>query len=101
VLDHFINILRDSRSLYEIQLAQQDGRIFVTASLDKTSSQRYEFREFYERCMGEDGNPTAWFYFVEYLNLIADLVQGRNKITEMGLCAVYTLDLLGDLFERE
>lgn len=28
-------------------------------------------------------NPSAWHYFVEYLNLIADLAQGRNKITEM------------------
>ena len=101
VLDHFINTLRDSRSLYEIQLIQQEGRIYVAASLDKISSQRYEFKEFYERCTGEEGNTTAWFYFVEYLNLIADLVQGRNKITEVGLCSIYTLELLGDLFERE
>lgn len=26
-------------------------------------------------------NQSAWYYFVEYLNLIADLAQGRNKIT--------------------
>ena len=101
VLDHFINALRDSRSLYEIQLIQQEGRIYVAASLDKISSQRYEFKEFYEQCTGEEGNTTAWSYFVEYLNLIADLVQGRNKITEVGLCTIYTLELLGDLFERE
>jgi hypothetical protein len=81
ILDHFINVLRDSRSLYEIQLLQQDGKILVAASLDKTSAQRFEFREFYDRCMEE--NPSAWHYFVEYLNLIADLAQGRNKITEM------------------
>lgn len=48
-----------------------------------------------------ESNPTAWLYFVEYLNLIADLAQGRNKITEMELSLTYTLQLLGDLFEHE
>ncbi len=46
-------------------------------------------------------NPSAWYYFVEYLNLIADLAQGRNKITEEELSVTYNLQLLGDLFERE
>jgi hypothetical protein len=99
ILDHFINVLRDSRSLYEVQLLQQDGKILVTASLDKTSAQRFEFREFYDRCMQD--NPSAWYYFVEYLNLIADLAQGRNRITEEELSVTYNLQLLGDLFERE
>lgn len=96
ILDHFINVLRDSRSLYEVQLLQQDGKILVTASLDKTSAQRYEFKEFYDRCMQD--NPSAWYYFVEYLNLIADLAQGRNRITEEELSVTYNLQLLGDLF---
>lgn len=43
-------------------------------------------------------NPSAWYYFVEYLNLIADLAQGRNRITEEELSATYNLQLLGDLF---
>lgn len=38
---------------------------------------------------------------MEYLNLIADLAQGRNKITEIELSKVYTLKILGDLFENE
>jgi hypothetical protein len=96
ILDHFIKVLRDSHSLYEIHLLEDGGRIVVGASLDKSSSQQYEFREFYERCMEE--NQSAWLYFVEYLNLIADLAQGRNKITEMELSLTYTLQLLGDLF---
>lgn len=67
--------------------------------MDKTSTQRYEFREFYEKCKEE--NESAWLYFVEYLNLIADLAQGRNKVTEMELSTIYSLQLLGDLFENE
>jgi hypothetical protein len=51
----------------------------IQASLDKTSSQNYEFKDFYSQSM--EHNRSAWYYFVEYLNLIADLAQGRNKIT--------------------
>lgn len=99
ILDHFIKVLRDSHSLYEVQLLENDGKIIVSASLDKTSTKRYVFRDFYDKCIAE--NPSAWHYFVEYLNLIADLAQGRNKITEMELSLTYTLQLLGDLFENE
>ena len=98
ILDHFIKVLKESHSLYEIQLIQEEGRIVVGASLDKSSTQRYEFREFYEKCREE--NESTWLYFVEYLNLIADLVQGRNKVTEIELSTVYSLQLLGDLFEN-
>ena len=45
-------------------------------------------------------NQSAWDYFVEYLNLTADLVQGRNKITEEEITKLFSLDLLGDLFEH-
>lgn len=38
---------------------------------------------------------------MEYLNLIADLAQGRNKVTEQELCRIFTLPLLAELFERE
>jgi hypothetical protein len=58
---------------------EEDGKIMIRASLDKTSSEIYEFESFYEKCI--EHNSSAWHYFVEYLNLIADLAQGRNKIT--------------------
>ena len=38
------------------------------------------FPDFYKICNEE--YPTAWEYFVSYLNLIADMVQGRNKTVE-------------------
>jgi hypothetical protein len=67
--------------------------------LDKSNVSHLPFKDFYEQC--QEKNPSAWEYFVEYLNLIADLAQGRNKITEIELSKVYTLKILGDLFENE
>lgn len=63
-----------------MQIAEEDGRIIVIASLDKSSGARLPFSEFHR--LACDKYPSAWDYFVEYLNLIADLAQGRNKITE-------------------
>jgi hypothetical protein len=31
--------------------------------------------------MKEDKYHAVWEYFVEYLNLVADMTQGRNKVT--------------------
>ena len=56
------------------------------------------FAEFYSQTQSE--NPSAWLYFVEYLNLMADLTQGRNKITEDEVAKIFSLDALGDLFEN-
>ena len=56
------------------------------------------FEDYYKICKEE--YITAWDYFVEYLNLTADLVQGRNKITEEEITKLFSLDLLGDLFEH-
>ena len=97
ILDHFIKVLQEARSPLEIRLQGEEQAITVVASLDKTTSASYGFAEFYEKCQQE--NPSAWEYFVEYLNLIADLVQGRNKVTEMDISGTYSLKLLGDLFE--
>ena len=37
---------------------------------------------------------------MEYLNLIADLTKGRNKIVESYMETMFTLDILSDLFEK-
>ena len=60
-----------------MQILQEAGQIYVRGSLDKENVVTLPFKEFREKCM--EVNPTAWDYFVEYLNLIADLAQGRNK----------------------
>lgn len=31
---------------------------------------------------------------------MADLTQGRNKITELEISKIFSLNILGDLFER-
>ena len=75
-----------------MRLAEEDGRIKVIASLDKSSHNTLPFSEFYDLACQQ--YPSAWAYFVEYLNLIADLTQGRNKITELELVDIYTLPIL-------
>lgn len=97
ILDHFIKKLKGTR--YEIEINEQEAQIKITASLDKAQLQTLTFSEFYQQC--QEKYPTAWTYFVEYLNLIADLAQGRNKITEIELSKTFTLRVLGDLFENE
>lgn len=37
---------------------------------------------------------------MEYLNLIADMTKGRNKIVESYMETMFTLDILSDLFEK-
>ena len=66
------------------------------ASLDKNRQIKLPFSEFYAQSQSD--NASAWLYFVEYLNLMADLTQGRNKITEEEVCKVFTIDITGDLF---
>lgn len=56
-----------------------EAGIAVSASLDKSSQRQFSFADFY--AASQSDNPSAWLYFVEYLNLMADLTQGRNKIT--------------------
>ena len=98
ILDYFLKRLQESFSIFEIRLEEEEAGIIVVASLDKVKQQRLLFNEFYAQ--SQEKNPSAWFYFVEYLNLMADLAQGRNKITEQELCKVLSLKLLSDLFEN-
>lgn len=37
IIDHFLNVLRNKKSIYEVQLTLEDGTIMITASLDKIS----------------------------------------------------------------
>jgi hypothetical protein len=79
-VDYFVKKIAND-PVFEVRLEEQDGSIVVKASLDKKDQIVLPFAEFYSRSQEE--NPSAWLYFVEYLNLMADLTQGRNKITEL------------------
>ena len=98
IIDYFHKKLIEVHSQYMIQIERKNDAIVVSASIDKSNYISLSFEEFHEKCSQE--NPSAWGYFVEYLNLIADLVQGRNKITEEEINKLFSLDLLGDLFEH-
>ncbi len=57
-----------------------NNQILIKAAIDKNNTEELPFNEFYHKCKSD--NESAWEYFVEYLNLIADMTQGRNKVTE-------------------
>lgn len=66
-----------------------DNQILIKAAIDKNNIEELPFNEFYNHCKSD--NESAWEYFVEYLNLIADMTQGRNKVTEKELGRELTL----------
>ncbi len=68
--------------LFELILSR-DSQILIKAAIDKNKTEELSFEKFYDRC--KKNNESAWDYFVEYLNLIADMTQGRNKVTEKEL----------------
>ena len=85
--------IQDSGSVYEVKMEKTEEGIIVVASLDKIRQIRLPFADYYAATQSD--NPSAWLYFVEYLNLMADLTQGRNKITEEEVSKIFTLDILG------
>ena len=99
IVDYFLKKMQNNGRVFEVQLEQKNGRILVIASLDKVTTVNLPFPEFY--IQSQSSNPSAWLYFVEYLNLMADLTQGRNKITELEVAKIFPLQILADLFDHE
>jgi len=63
--------------MYQIAIIKQDDQIWVDASIDKSRLKKRRFQDYYKICKEE--YVTAWEYFVEFLNLAADMTRGRNK----------------------
>lgn len=99
ILNSFINYLKTEKSIFDVQISVSEGVIYVKSTLDKCTCSNLPFKDFYKECKAN--NESAWLFFVEYLNLIADLGQGRNKITELELNKYFTLEILAELFENE
>jgi hypothetical protein len=57
------------------------------------------FNDYKKICKEE--YQTAWAYFVEYLNLVADMTRGRNKLVEDYMKGMFSADILTDLFLYE
>jgi hypothetical protein len=100
ILNHFIKQLRtdDIRNLYQITLSKKDDEIYTDAAIDKNILKKRRFGDYYKICKEE--YTSAWEYFVEFLNLIADMTKGRNKTVESYMETMFTLDILSDLFEK-
>ena len=74
------SIHQEKGSVLQFQLKlTPDSQILIKAAIDKNTTKELPFNEFYAQCKAD--NESAWEYFVEYLNLIADMTQGRNKVT--------------------
>jgi hypothetical protein len=82
VLNHFIKELRikEQGPLYQINLSKKDEIVSTEAAIDKNIAKKRRFGDYYKICKEE--YESAWYYFVEYLNLIADMTKGRNKTVE-------------------
>lgn len=96
----FIKQLRtdDVRALYQVTLSKKDDEIYTEAAIDKNILKKRRFGDYYKICREE--YYSAWEYFVEFLNLIADMTKGRNKTVESYMETMFTLDILSDLFEH-
>jgi hypothetical protein len=79
ILTHFIKQLRtdDIRSLYQVTLTKKDDEVYTEAAIDKNILKKRRFGDYYKICKEE--YTSAWEYFVEFINLIADMTKGRNK----------------------
>jgi hypothetical protein len=101
ILNHFIKELRKKKQgpYYQVNLSKKDNIVSTEAAIDKNALKKRRFEDYKKICKEE--YPSAWYYFVEYLNLIADMTKGRNKTTESYIETIMTLDVLSELFERE
>lgn len=108
ILNNFIQQLPSENRGFKYKIAiekrkveNEDGKqeIFVEAAVDKNVSKFRPFIDHYKICKEE--YPTAWKYFVCFLNLIADMVQGRNKTVEGYIEGMITSDVLSSLLEEK
>lgn len=84
------------------QQPKQDGEgesLRIEACVDKNKEKARPFVDFYKICIQD--YPSAWDYFVAFLNLLADMVQGRNKIVEKFIEQNISLDFLTNLLQEK
>ena len=69
--------------------------IYCCAAVDKNQAKWRRFEDYYKIC--RDEYQSAWAYLYSYLNLIADMTQGRNKTVENYIEVMLTQDVLSEL----
>lgn len=98
ILNKFIKELRKTEisSFYQITLSKVKTEIFAEAGIDKNMLKKRRFNDYFKICKEE--YSSAWEYFVEYLELVADMTKGRNKQVEDYMQGMFSIDILTDLF---
>lgn len=98
ILNKFIKELKktDISNFYSITLSKQNNEIFAYAGIDKNVLKKRRFQDYFKICKEE--YTSAWEYFVEYLELVADMTKGRNKQVEEHMQSMFSIDILTDLF---
>jgi hypothetical protein len=98
ILNKFIKELRKTEisSFYQITLSKQKNEILAEAGIDKNMLKKRRFGDYFKICKEE--YSSAWEYFVEYLELVADMTKGRNKQVEDYMQGMFSIDILTDLF---
>ena len=87
--------------MYQITVSKQTAQngkkeIYTDAAIDKNEIKKRRFNDYKKICKEE--YQTAWWYFVQYVNLIADMTKGRNKLVEDYVKGMFSADILTDLF---
>lgn len=79
---------------------EEDGteEIYCSAAVDKSKPKWRRFEDYYKIC--RDEYQSAWGYLYSYLNLIADMVQGRNKTVEAYIEVMLTQDVVSELMNN-
>mgnify|MGYP000894854969 FL=1 len=89
ILNLFIKGLQGTDFSYEFK--EEKGVLMVQSCLNKKTRSRI-FGDYYKSAMEEV--PESWAYMVEYINLLADLCYGRNKIVKNYLEKQFELRVL-------
>lgn len=89
ILNIFVKNIQNTPFTFEFKIEKE--KLMVNASLNKKHRWRV-FSDFQKSVM-EEASET-WVYMVEYINLLADLCFGRNKIVKNYLEKQFELSVL-------
>mgnify|MGYP003688776469 CR=1 FL=1 len=98
ILEHFVKELINDK-VYAINIKKDKEGIRFEATVDKNKQKTRPFKDYYKICIEE--YESAWTYCVAFLNLMADMVQGRNKTVETYIQQSYGIDIITELLEKE
>lgn len=107
ILNKFIKKITQNQEnqIFEIKLSKRKNEetkmeeLVCWAASDKQKQKQRRFGEYYKIC--KDEFPSAWSYMISYLNLIADMCKGRNKIVENYIDTTMSMDVISELITKQ